>query len=227
MDENTKLYVFSRKEVALIFLFLLLVALTSFVLGVRVGKDFAFKNSTLKQSDREEVELLSGQEEKVNKVVKEVKEDIEKPLDQEMIKERLETLIKEETNKTAEERKEQIKAQNKANEEQNAVVEEKKEEVKVEEEKEPLSTDNEQNVYSGKYTIQLGSHQNIEDAKAFAEGFRVRGYNPIINEVELPNRGVWYRVSLGTFDSVTDAKNYVKKEESLFQGQDYHFAKFE
>ncbi|CAN0060821.1 unnamed protein product [Chrysoparadoxa australica] len=81
--------------------------------------------------------------------------------------------------------------------------------------------------FSGKYTIQLGSHRSVEEAEAFAEGFKVRGYNPIINEVEIPNRGIWYRVSLGVFDTITDAKDYVKKEQSLFQGQDYVFVRFD
>jgi septal ring-binding cell division protein DamX len=81
--------------------------------------------------------------------------------------------------------------------------------------------------YSGKYTINLGSYRSLEEAEAFAEGFRVRGYNPIINEAELPNRGVWYRVSLGVFDTISDAKDFVKKEQSLFQGQEYIFYRFD
>jgi len=222
MDENTKLYVFSRKEVALIFLFLLLVALTSFVLGVRVGKDFAFKNSSLNTQDRAEVDLLSGQEEKVNQVVDEVQEDMNKPLDDEKIKERLENLIKEETAKDPEQRKAELEKQRLQNE--SDLSSETMNDVS---ENTNSNFDEKENAYSGKYTIQLGSHQSIDDAKAFAEGFRIRGYNPIVNEVELGNRGVWYRVSLGVFDTVTEAKNYVKKEESLFQGQDYHFAKFD
>lgn len=225
MDENTKLYVFSRKEVILIFLFILLVALTSFVLGVRVGKNFAFEASGLSQLDRERVDLLSGEEEKVNEVVKEVKnmvdeeskfEDKQKDvIDQQKIKERLEDLIQEETNKK--------KVKNEPVVEAKPAEPLKKEEPKPEVKEESSAAKQ----YSGKYTIQLGSHQSIEDAKAFAEGFRIRGYDPIINEVVLGNRGVWFRVSLGVFNTVTEAKNYVKKENSLFQGQEYHFARFE
>lgn len=220
MDENTKLYVFSRKEVVLIFLFILLVALTSFVLGVRVGKSFSFESSGLKLMDRDRVDLLSGEEERVNKVVEEVKEQAqEKPvekevLDQEKIKEKLENLIQQEES-------------NKKKVEENEVVDETVSEEKSEVQEDTKPSLSQSKEYSGKYTIQLGSHQSIEDAKAFAEGFRIRGYDPIINEVNIANRGVWYRVSLGVFNTVTEAKNYVKKESSLFQGQEYHFARFE
>ena len=228
MDENTKLYVFSRREVALIFLFILLVALTAFVLGVRVGKGFSYDASGLAPQDRERVDLLSGEEEKVNKVVEEVKrneEDVKGTndkdvLDQQKIKERLEDLIKEETVKKKDNKLDKMEQSAPVNEDAPKDLTEPKE---IRPSVESKSQEN----YSGKYTIQLGSHQSIDEANAFAEGFRIRGYDPIINEVELSNRGVWFRVSLGVFDTVTEAKNYVKKEKSLFQGQDYHFSRFD
>ena len=229
MDEKTKLYVFSRREVALIFLFLLLVSLTSFVLGVRVGKGFSFEKSGLSPADKQRVDLLSGQEEKVNEVVNEVQEDNNQEIDQEKIKKRLEDLIREETNKDPN----APKVLNKKPDSVQVPTNEGKAAEKVvlegdgPSEVETKELTNISNEYTGRYTIQLGSHKSIEDAKAFAEGFRVRGYDPIIHETEIPNRGTWYRVSLGTFESVTEAKDYVKKEKSLFQGQDYHFARFE
>lgn len=229
MDENTKLYVFSKREVALIFLFLLLAALTSFVLGVRVGKSFSYDKTKLTTEDRQRVDLLSGEEEKVNQVVDEVKKekeaktDTDAPvIDQEKIKQRLEDLLREETSGKEKEVKKEIKP---AKEQVNMVpaAEEMLEKIG----NEANTTDENGTNYSGKYTIQLGSYQSVEDAKEFAEGFKVRGYTPIIDEAELPNRGVWYRVSLGVFDTVTEAKNYVKEEKSLFQGQDYRFTRFD
>jgi cell division septation protein DedD len=222
MDENTKLYVFSKREVALIFLFLLLAALTSFVLGVRVGKSFSYDKSKLSTEDRTRVDLLSGEEEKVNQVVDEVKKEKDTPaIDQDKIKKRLEDLLREETSgetkkviKPIEEKKEMIELETKAP-------------VVKNEEPESNTTDDTGKNYTGKYTINLASYQSIEDAKNFAEGFKVRGYTAIIVEAELPDRGVWYRVSIGVFDTVTEAKNYVKDEKSLFQGQDYRFRRFD
>ena len=69
MDEKTKLYVFSKKEVALIFLFMVVTAVTSFVVGVKMGKSFSYAEAGLKPEDRKMVDILSGQEEMVNEVV--------------------------------------------------------------------------------------------------------------------------------------------------------------
>ena len=85
MDENTKLYVFSKREVALIFLFMFLIALTSFVFGVKVGKSYSFDQSGLSPVDRQKVDLLSGQEELVNEVVEESKtQEAQTPADPEL-----------------------------------------------------------------------------------------------------------------------------------------------
>jgi septal ring-binding cell division protein DamX len=79
----------------------------------------------------------------------------------------------------------------------------------------------------GKYTIQLGSYNTLDEAKQFAEGFTVRGYNPIINEVKIEGKGTWYRVSLGVFTTVEEAKSYIKQEQSLFSGQDHVISKID
>ena len=81
--------------------------------------------------------------------------------------------------------------------------------------------------YRGKFTIQLGSYQSLRDAESFADGFRIRGYKPIINEVDIKKRGIWYRVSLGIFESAGKAKDYVLREKVLFKGQDYVIGKFD
>ena len=233
MDENTKLYVFSKREVALIFLFMFLIALTSFVFGVKIGKNYSYEQSGFTPSERNQVDLLSGQEEKVNEVVNEVSNSKDKG-----------KVIIEDLNKKLEEHiKTETDGQGKRFED-----EPKEEAPKVEMEGDG-TTDNSGNQaiepapgtlvdtptaakpapdqYTGKYTINLGAYQSMDEAQGFAEGFKVRGYNPIINEVELPNKGIWYRVSLGVFDNITEAKEYVKKEYSLFQGQDHFFAKFD
>ncbi len=219
MDENTKLYVFSKREVALIFLFMFLIALTSFVFGVKIGKNYSYDQSGLTAAERNQVELLSGQEEKVNEVVKEVqKTPSEGKAIVDDLNKKLEQHIKTETE--GEGQKFETESEEVPVEVDNTVVE--PETSAVESNSAPVADE-----YSGKYTVVLGSFQSMEEAQGFAEGFKVRGYNPIINEVELPNKGVWYRVSLGVFDNITIAKEYVKKEYSLFQGQEHYFNRFD
>lgn len=94
------------------------------------------------------------------------------------------------------------------------------------------NTDNEmksddKDKFAGKFTIQLSSHRSRKEAEEFAGGFTVRGYDPIINEVRISGRGTWYRVSLGVFESASEAKNYIIGEKELFLGQDYVIGRFD
>ena len=84
-----------------------------------------------------------------------------------------------------------------------------------------------EDVYKGTWTIQLSSHKNLKDAKIFSNNFKVRGYNPIINQVDLGDKGVWYRVSIGSFSTLVEAKNYVIKENDIFTDLDHVFIQFE
>lgn len=70
--------------------------------------------------------------------------------------------------------------------------------------------------FIGKYTIQLGSYRTIDEAKNFANGFLVKGYKPLVREVEVRSQGTWYRVSLGVFESISAATQYIQKETALF-----------
>jgi septal ring-binding cell division protein DamX len=53
----------------------------------------------------------------------------------------------------------------------------------------------------GGFTLQLTSTQRRADADRFAAGLRQRGYAPMVTEAQVPGRGTWYRVRLGSFSS--------------------------
>ena len=182
MDSKTKLYVFAKKEVALIFIFMILIAVTSFVLGVKIGKNYSMEMAGITPEDQKKVvELLSNKEEelshiKANPEANTVESsDIENKL-QEKISEEFGTGVK-------------PAAGAHANMSTPAATVENK------------TTD----ALSGKYTIQLGSHRTLKEAESFAEGFRARGYNPIINQIEIKGKGTWYRVSLEAFNTPEEA----------------------
>lgn len=195
MEENKKVIVFEKKEIVLIILFMLVLIVTTFTTGFSLGKKLKLEAAGITAQDQKTVELKSGQEEDVEKIVSEDSQvtDMEKK----------ETLI----------------------DQSNALLTENLEKFSTEE-KPALNQSTEgktsSNPLSGQFTIQLGSYPTIEEAKNYAEGFTARGYNPIINEISLENKGTWYRVSLGLFGSVAEAKAYIKNEKSLFsEGQDY------
>jgi cell division protein FtsN len=202
MDSKTKLYVFAKKEVALIFIFMILIAVTSFVLGVKIGKNYSMEMAGItKEDEKKVVELLSTKEEsleaiKANPEASTIEStEIENKL-QEKISEEFGTGATPSPSHTAPNMS--VKAP----------------------EQTPVSDE-----LSGKFTIQLGSHRTLKEAESFAEAFRARGYNPIINQIEIKGKGTWYRVSLEAFNSQEEAKAYVTKEKSLFTGQDYNIIK--
>ena len=208
MDSKTRLYVFAKKEVALIFIFMILIAVTSFVFGVKVGKSYSLDLSGINEEDRKKVvELLSKKEEDLQEIKKNQETHTVESSD---IENKLQEKIATEFNG----------AEGGVHSEANMSTEHKADtQVKVE--THATSKDG----LSGKFTIQLGSHRTLKEAEDFAEGFKARGYDPIINQIEIKGKGTWYRVSLGAFLNQEEAKNYITKEKSLFIGQDYTIVK--
>ncbi len=191
MEENNKVIVFEKKEIILVLIFVLVLIITSFTLGIRLGKKLAFTDAGIKDEDVKAVELKSTVEEDAAATIS---EDA-KLTDEEKLKK----LMDESKGRLSDELEKFSKEERPA-------------------ETAPVA---EPNAMAGKYTIQLGSYNNLDEAKQFAEGFTVRGYSPIINEVKIEGKGTWYRVSLGIFNTVEDAKNYIKEEQSLFTGQEH------
>jgi cell division protein FtsN len=200
MDSKTKLYVFAKKEVALIFIFMILIAVTSFVLGVKIGKNYSMEMAGITPEDQKKVvELLSNKEEELSSIKANPESSTVESSD---IEHKLQEKISEEfgTDKPAVHGETEAHGAN-------------------------MSVPPAKDALSGKFTIQLGSHRTLKEAESFAEGFRARGYNPIINQIEIKGKGTWYRVSLEAFNTAEEAKAYVGREKSLFMGQDYTIIK--
>ncbi len=196
MEENNKVIVFEKKEIILVLIFMLILIVTSFTLGIRLGKKLSFKEAGISDKDLATVELKSTTEEDVDQTM---------VADSKMSdEEKLNKLMDESKNRLSDELEKFSSEEKPAQGGPIASVPEA-----------PVST------MAGKFTIQLGSYNTVEEAKQFAEGFTVRGYSPIINEVKIDGKGNWYRVSLGLFKSVDEAKIYIKQEQSLFSGQDH------
>jgi cell division protein FtsN len=192
MEENNKVIIFEKKEIILLLVFVLVLIVTSFTLGIRLGKKLTMNEVGIKKEDIETVEMKSAAEEDADEIVVEDS----KLTDEQKLKK----LMEESKSRLADE-----------------LEKFSKEEIAFA----PTETAEPKNSMAGKFTIQLGSYDAAQDAKQFAEGFTVRGYSPIINEVRIPGKGNWYRVSLGLFDTVDEAKVYIRGEQSLFAGQDH------
>ncbi|OFZ27992.1 MAG: hypothetical protein A2381_02720 [Bdellovibrionales bacterium RIFOXYB1_FULL_37_110] len=253
MNEKTKLYVFTKTEVILIFIFMLLIAPTFFLIGFRLGIGYSYKEAGLSQYEKTSLELRSQKEENVEEAANELKEEeiINKLPDESMkrLQQKIENLdrpeatpekIDEKNNSMQDPEKQYNSASGAAkdrfaknNIKPSGTLSQKDEQTEgIAKKDDPFNNSIKDDPalnsdkYAGKYTIQLGSYRKLEDAEAFASGFKVRGYNPIISTTEI-STGVWFRVSLETFDTINDAKNYIKQERELFTGSDYYIVKFD
>lgn len=239
MDDKTNLYVFEKKEIALIFFFMLVIAIISFLLGVKVGGSFSYESVGLEQSDMREtnnIELKSIEEEKVNDLINAPKTEVNENGDKKELNQEIQDSLKKKMEQEfSEENKKYIKNKEAPEKEANNSEKTKKasiESVPVSEESEegPSKNSKDGGVKSdglaGKYSIQVGSYQSLSEAEEFAEPFKILGYSPIVSEDEVPNMGNWFRVSIGVFSSVNEAKEYVLKNKSFFVGKDYLFRKF-
>lgn len=198
MEDNAKVFVFEKKEIFLIFVFVVIMSVTCFTLGVNLGKKLALEKSQVTTEDVKTVEMKSTLE-----------ADVEATLAQpELSEDEKLKALKEESNRKLNESLSQF-----ADDTMNSAPATTGT---------PASEVTTANPNAGKFTIQLGSYDTMADAQQFAEGFKVRSYDTvIINEVVIKDKGTWYRVSLGLFDTAQAAKDYIKKEASLFQGQQY------
>ncbi len=65
-----------------------------------------------------------------------------------------------------------------------------------------------------KYTLQVGSYQDLADASARIEEIERHGIEPYLRSVILKNKGKWYRIYLGGYDSIEAADKAGKKLRS-------------
>jgi DedD protein len=63
---------------------------------------------------------------------------------------------------------------------------------------------------NGAWTLQLGASLNREDAERQASRLREKGYAPYIMTAEVPGKGTWYRVRMGSFPSKDAATRYLQ-----------------
>jgi cell division septation protein DedD len=60
----------------------------------------------------------------------------------------------------------------------------------------------------GEYTVQIGAFQKEEEARRIVNDLKARGYPAFIKAIEVPGKGIWYRVRIGRFSSREIARVY-------------------
>ncbi|MER3446143.1 MAG: hypothetical protein C4291_04570 [Candidatus Dadabacteria bacterium] len=70
----------------------------------------------------------------------------------------------------------------------------------------------------GRYTVQIGASQREEEAKKIVKRLISKGYPAFIKSVEIPGKGTWYRIRVGTFKTREEAELYgdnLKKDPDI------------
>lgn len=67
--------------------------------------------------------------------------------------------------------------------------------------------------HDGEYTVQVISYPDEASAEAFAAGLRSRGHEAFVMRAEIEDRGTWYRVRIGPFDTQREAQAFRRSFE--------------
>ena len=65
-------------------------------------------------------------------------------------------------------------------------------------------------VPNGPFTLQLGASQNRDDAERMVSRLREKGYAPYIISADVPGKGTFYRVRMGSFPTREAAGRYLE-----------------
>ena len=70
------------------------------------------------------------------------------------------------------------------------------------------------------YTIQISSSRSKNGAMKLVDELSGKGYNAYISVADLPNKGTWYRVRIGHFNTKAEAKKFALsiKEKDKIKG---------
>jgi DedD protein len=73
---------------------------------------------------------------------------------------------------------------------------------------------------NGKFTLQLAASQSKPEADRFVARLRDKGYAPFIVEAQVPGKGTWYRVRVGSFGTKEAAQQYLQdfRRETQVEG---------
>jgi len=218
MQQKQRLFIYDRKEMGVLLLLALLVAVFAFTLGVHLGKrvgtgEMAAEAPAVTMAATEEDSVPSAQELSDQNKGAQLESD-----------EVLDIAAHDEVGRTglkaAVRRQIELPQKSKA-EKANAAP--KPEDGLVDASLQSLAAVS--RAASGKYTLQIGSHPKIETAREQVSNAEAAGLKPMLRIVELPGRGRWYRIFVGGYASKDEADSSGKDLQSKGLVDSYIVAK--
>jgi hypothetical protein len=77
-------------------------------------------------------------------------------------------------------------------------------------------TPSDEKIGSYPYSLLLGSQNSLEMAKRSILDFRKKGLSPYLSRVDLPEKGIWYRIFTGHFRDMEEAERF-RQEHALVE----------
>lgn len=69
-------------------------------------------------------------------------------------------------------------------------------------------------VENARYSVQVGSYPQLAEATRIVERWKGKGYPAYLMIADIPDRGRWYRVRIGGFQTREDASRYLREFQS-------------
>ncbi|OGQ22552.1 MAG: hypothetical protein A3I05_04315 [Deltaproteobacteria bacterium RIFCSPLOWO2_02_FULL_44_10] len=191
-----------------------------FYLGARYGRQFlGFETASLSdQEKRNEAEIKTTQDPEITKMAKILIEQAQTP----ELKERIAKMLgTDQTGKVVTEEAPSVKnsaPQTKDESKTTTLAEEASTPPPFEEsttpEKGAASPQGVVRVKSAeaaKYSVQVGSYSELSEANAAIDRWKGKGYAAYMMIADIPDRGRWYRVRIGGFESRENAEHYMEE----------------
>lgn len=189
MDPKAELLVFNKKEIFVIITLLVLVALFSFTLGLKLGKTLG--SGGIKAQQAEHAPLAEHDEQAVEKHAADENAHGEAPHD-EVVKKPAETSQPKQT----------------AEDHADAEFSHEADKEKVGSGKVvPMALPKDKKGEGGpRYTLQVGSHRTVAEATEQVAALKQKGLDAFYLEAQLAGKGTWYRVGVGVFTTKEEAE---------------------
>lgn len=78
---------------------------------------------------------------------------------------------------------------------------------------EPSGEDSPRQGASAEYTLQVSAHSSLESARSKMDRLKELGLDPHLVSAEIPEKGTYYRIRLGTFPSTEAARRFKRELE--------------
>ena len=212
MEHRQRLFIYDRKEVAVLIFLAIMVSIFAFTFGVHMGKRLGPKLMTGAEQDPKQVQTIADKlpnRQELTEAAKDAPQAAEETLNDTLHEEVKKSGVKLDTPRQVElpEKPHSANAGATTLTPPEKAMEKSLEKV-VEKEKAPMAAvpPTVEQPPQGKYTLQISSYQSIGEARDRVTALKADGLSPFVREVELKEKGKWYRIYLGGYSSKSEAE---------------------